>query len=91
MRGNLKYYNDMGVDVTLQIRTVENKLLDALNECISLNQANVEHTKNLETRASTIKKLRRVIKEQEEKLCQSEKKTPPIKAETPSEPTESEA
>ena len=87
----MKYYNDMGVDVTLQIRTLDANLLDALNECISLNQANVEHKKNLETRATTIKKLRRKIKEQEEKLCQPKKKTPQIKAETPLEPTESEA
>lgn len=86
----MKYYNDMGVDVTQNIRSIETNLSDALNSMIKLNQTNLEQKKRLETRATTIKRLRQTIKEKEEKLCQLEKKTPQTKAETPSEPTESE-
>lgn len=86
----MKYYDDMGVDVTLNIQQLSANLLDALNESIRLNQVNVEQRKRLETRASTIKKLRHELKKKEETICQSKKKTPPTKAETPSEPTESE-
>ena len=86
----MKYYDDMGVDVTLNIQQQGASLLEALNEVIKLNQVNVEQRKSLETRAKTIKRLKRTIKEKEETICQSKKKTPQTKAETPSEPTESE-
>ncbi len=86
----MKYYDDMGVDVTLNIQQLSANLLDALNESIRLNKVNVEQRKRLETRAATIRKLRQTIKEKEETICQSEKKTHQTEAETPLEQTESE-
>jgi predicted RNase H-like nuclease (RuvC/YqgF family) len=80
----------MGVDVTLNIQQQGASLLEALNDVITLNQKKVEQRKNLETRASTIKRLRKKIKEQEEKICQLRKKIHPTGEETPLEQTESE-
>ena len=72
----MKYYNDMGVDVTHNIRQIEANLLDALNEGIELKKINVEQRENLEKRAKTIKRLRRQLKEKEEtiKKCQNHTK-----------------
>lgn len=86
----MKYYNDMGVDVTLIIRDTSHQLLTTLNENLALKTDILEQSKKLETRAATIKRLRQQLKEKEETICQLEKKTPQTKEETPLEPTELE-
>lgn len=84
----MKYYNDMGVDVTLNIQQQGASLLAAINENIKLKEESMENKENLEKRAATIKRLRRQLKEKEETICQLEKKTHPTRVETPLELTE---